>query len=256
MPPVPAITDFFPTPYRPGSNYIGAFTIGVSPIGSINPLPWQDTVLSQYANSPRLMTLIANFADYRDQTRNFGAFYDNIWNIDTAVGAGLDVWGRIVNISRVLTVDAGEYFGFQEALPDSSGFGQQPFYSGPPSTTNYLLSDDAYRQLILAKAAFNICDGSIPAINRLLMQLFPDRGNAYVQEGLGLDERYFGFAEAGTVTSTGFDQEPFYSGQAFTVMSMRYIFDFALSPVERAIVNQSGVLPTPCGVTAQIVINP
>lgn len=248
----------FPVGPLPGSNAIGQFQIGVSQVGSI-PFPWQKTVISQYANSKRLLNILASFAAYMDQSENLDNFFDKMWNIETAEGYGLDVWGRIVGLNgRALTVDSGQYLGFEEAEDeDLQGFNQQPFYSGPPTTDNYLLTDDAYRQLILAKAAANICDGSIPAINALLMNLFPGRGNAYVQEGSGIDEDYLGFAESGPGMAVGFNQEPFYAGQAFTTaMHMRYVFDFGLTPVELAIVNQSGVLPTPTGVKATIVINP
>lgn len=252
------MTDFFPPGPQAGSNAIGSFIIGVSPIGTISPFNWQDTVISQYGNSPRLLQLIENFNGYLDQSANLDAFFDFMWNVETAQGYGLDVWGRIVNIGRALSVDVGSYFGYEEAADDTLvGFGQEPFYAGPPATNNYLLTDDAYRQLILAKAAANICDGSVPAINRLLMNLFPDRGNAYVQEGSGIDEDYLGFTESGPGMAVGWNQEPFYAGQVFmTAMHMRYVFEFGLSPVELAIVTQSGVLPTPTGVKATVVINP
>ena len=144
-----------------------------------------------------------------------------IWNVDTAQGYGLDVWGRIVGVSRTLNVvSPGDYFGFQEALPGSQPFNQSPFYIGTPLTTNYELSDSAFRVLIFAKALSNICDGSIPAINQILMKLFPNRGNAYVVDGLD--------------------------------MTMIYKFEFVLTPVELAIVLQSGVLPKPTGVSATV----
>ena len=64
---------------------------------------------------------------------------------------------------------------------------QSPFYSGAVLTSNFNLSDDAFRTLIFAKALANISDGSIPAINQLLLNLFPRRGNCYVTDGLRHD---------------------------------------------------------------------
>jgi hypothetical protein len=236
---------------------IGEFATGVSPIGPVKPFNWQSTVISQYANSQRLLQLIENFNAYIDPNANIDAFYRQMWSIDTAVGYGLDVWGRILGIGRTLPVDSGSYLGFAEPNDVTEvGFNQEGFYSGPPVTSNYRLSDDAYRQLLLAKAAFNICDGSIPAINQLLMTLFAGRGNAYVLEGDGVDRDYFGFAETGDPFSQGFNVEPFYSGQDFSDMNMRYVFKFLLTPVELSIVNNSGVLPTPSGVNAVIEISP
>lgn len=210
---------------RTGSSAIGRFEIGVSPIGE-GAAPsfdfWQ-TVISQYANSPILTKLIENFSEYVDQAQNFDSFYDLIWNVLTAQGAGLDVWGRIVGVSRTLDLqNAGKFFGFDEATTISADpFNQSPFYSGSALTTNFQLSDAGYLILILAKALANISDGSSKSLNQLLINLFPGRGNAYV-------------------TDTG-------------NMTMTYTFDFTLTPVEAAIVTQSGVLPKPVGVAVTYV---
>lgn len=208
---------------RYGSNAIGSFAIGVSPIGSIPRFDYWSTAISQYANSPILMGMVANFFGAADQTANFDAFHDNIWNILTANGYGLDVWGRIVGVARVINVaNSNRYLGFEEATVISGDpFGQSPFYVGVPLTSNFALSDTAFRVLILAKALSNISDGSIKSINNILMSLFAGRGNAYVTDGNN--------------------------------MTMTYTFKFALQPVELAIISQSGVLPRPCGVAATIV---
>src|SRR6266550_5302096 len=140
------------------------------------------TIISQYSNSAVLTQLLTNLNTYIDPDANLEAFYSLIWNVDTAEKYGLDVWGRIVGINRTLQVAAGSYFGFQEAL-DRTGFNQSPFYNGQPTTTNFDLSDEAFRRLIFAKAAQNITDSSIPAINQILRNLFPGRGNCYVTDG-------------------------------------------------------------------------
>jgi Protein of unknown function (DUF2612) len=222
-----------PVPASPvaGSNQIGDFTIGVSPIGTISPFVFWTTVISQYANSPRLMTLIQNFDSYIDQTQNFDSFYDLVWNVATAQGYGLDVWGRIVGVNRVIQLTAtATYFGFEEAGTGNSNSnpwgpgGTGVWYSGVPNTSNYALSDTAFRTLIYAKALSNISDGSIKSINQILVTLFPGQGgNAYVTDGEN--------------------------------MTMQYVFNWALTPVQLAIVSQTGVLPKPVGVAASIVVN-
>jgi hypothetical protein len=155
-------------------------------------------------------------------TTDFDAFFKFCWDVDTAVGYGLDRLGRVVGVSRVLHLPStGVYFGFDQAS-DAEPFDQAPFYSGAAQlTTNYNLGDDAYRKLILAKALANISDGSIPSINQILMNLFSDYGDCYVTDG----------------------------GD----MTMTYTFGSTLSAVDFAIVAQSGVLPKPCGVAATIV---
>lgn len=182
---------------------------------------WRASLISQYANSPILTTMLDNWSQNIDQSADMDAFYNLIWNVDTAQGYGLDVWGRIVGVSRTLQVASGDFFGFEEALPGAEPFNQAPFYAGSGATENFDLSDDAYRTLILAKAFANICDGSIVSTNQLLMTLFAGAGDAYVTDGED--------------------------------MTMTYTFTFSLSPVQAAIVENSGVLPKPVGVAASVV---
>ena len=186
-------------------------------------LGYQQTIVSQYGNSPTLIQLIKNVNTYLDPNANINSFYENVWNIATAQGYGLDVWGRIVGVSRVLQISSGSWLGFEEA-DDSlveTPFGQAAFYTGGSATSNFTLTDTAYRQLILAKAALNITNCSIPAINQILMTLFGSNGECWCTDGQN--------------------------------MTMTYTFDFDLSPVDYAIVSQSGVLPRPAGVLASVV---
>lgn len=211
----------YPRP-DPATSGIGEFIIGVSPIGTQAGFDWWATVISQYANSDRLTSMIGSFFDAIDQTADFDLFFDDVQNIDTAIGEGLDVWGRRLGVSRVIdVVTAGVNFGFEEAGLSPEPFNVAPFYVGAPLTTSFALTDDAFRVLLFAKALANISDGSSKSINRLLMTLFPGRGNAYVTDGLD--------------------------------MTMTYTFQFTLTAVEQAIIGQSGVIPRPSGVSATIV---
>lgn len=215
------------TMVNPGPGNLGVS--GGTPDVTQTPLPsfnWRATVISQYQTSPTILQLIESLAGYLDPAADFDAFYDLVWNVNTAVGWGLDVWGRIVGVSRVLHVSVGtESFGWEEGgTTDYTGFGQAPFFGGGAVTSNFALSDPNYRILIFAKAAANITDGSIPAINKILQSLFPGRGNVYVTDGLN--------------------------------MSMTYTFAFAITSVERAIVAQSGALPKPVGVSVTVVTPP
>jgi len=185
--------------------------------GTVPTFGYLDTVISQYANSPIILQLIENFYDYVDQTANMDAFYNLIWNVDTAQGIGLDIWGRIVGVNRVLKVADIPFFGFTGPVTDSGdSFNVDPFFSGTILTSNYALTDDAFRQLIYAKALTNISDGSTKSINQILINLFGDSGNAYVVDNNN--------------------------------MSLVYWFTFTPTPVQQAIIQQSGALPKPTGV--------
>ncbi len=180
------------------------------------------TIISQYANSATIVQLVRNMNTYLDPRADFDAFFDYVWNVESAQGFGLDIWGRIVGISRELLMPAAPlYFGFKDALPGSYAFDDQPFYDGTaPATQTYKLADDAYRQLILVKALANISATNAPALNQLLQNMFAGRGRCYVNDLGG--------------------------------MALRYTFEFDLTPYEFAIMTQSGALPRPAGVNASL----
>lgn len=179
----------------------------------------RDTVLSQYANSPIILSLIDSAEAAISADADIENFYQFAWNISTAHGVFLDNWGRIVNVSRVINVPVSDYFGWDEG--NYKGFGQAKFYSGETASTNYPLSDDAYRLMILAKALFNISRTTYSVYNQILNKLFPGRGRTYI----------------------GF------SGN----MAARLTFEFLLEPFEEAILQQSNVFEPPTGVRFDIL---
>lgn len=193
----------------------------------LKPFDPSVTVISEYANSPTILALIANMSDYLRPDVNFEAFYSYVWNVDTAQGFGLDIWGKIVGISRQLKIPVDSpVFGFEnsDVPPDWSPFNQGTFSTGNSSSQTYTLTDPAYRTLILTKALSNIAATTAPALNRLLQNLFPGRGKAYVIDRGG--------------------------------MAMSFVFEFSLSPVEFAILTQSGALPHPAGVSFDVSVLP
>lgn len=180
------------------------------------------TIISQYANSPTIIQLIRNMDTYLNTGTDFDNFYTYVWNVETAQGFGLDALGRIVNIGRALEISADEpNFGFTEGGPDYQPFGQAPFYKGPPETSTFLLSDSAYRNLILMKALLNISNSSAASINQLLKNLFEKRGQCYVRD----------------------------DGD----MQITFVFKFKLLPFERAILTRSNAIPKPAAVRSFIL---
>lgn len=182
----------------------------------------EQTIISQYANSATISQLVRNMNTYLDPRADFDTFYDFVWNVETAQGFGLDIWGRIVNISRELQIPPDpNFFGFSDALPGSYPFGEAPFYGGTPGATQtYRPADDVYRQLILVKALANISTTNAPSLNQLLQNMFAGRGRCYVNDLGG--------------------------------MTLRYTFEFDLTPYEFAIMTQSGALPRPAGVNVSL----
>ena len=189
----------------------------------------EPTILSQFSNSPIILALLESYNLAVDPSNELDGFYNNIWNIDTATGWGLDNWGAIIGVTRILplpTVATG-YLGFRQQT-DGLGFGNSAeiaaspasygvLYSSANSTSNYALTDDAYRTLLLAKAFANISNCAIPTYNKMLMMLFPGEGNIYVQD-LGS-------------------------------MQMKIVSTFTLTPVQNSILMYSGVFAPPTGVS-------
>lgn len=185
------------------------------------------TIISQYSHSPTIVRLVTDMNGYLDPRANFDAFFNLVWNVDTAVGFGLDIWGRIVGVSRLLRLPSDDpIFGYNNpsSPPDWAPFNQGIFFPGDSSSQAYLLPDDAYRVLILTKALSNIVATNAPSLNQLLRNLFPGRGKAYVIDLGG--------------------------------MAMQFVFEFALTSTEYAILTQSGALPHPAGVGYSVVVIP
>lgn len=211
--------------------------------------------MRQYAASPVIQRLVADRATYFPSSWAED-FYNNYWNVDTATGKGLDYWGRIVVVDRTVQVEyLPTTLGFYEAWSGASPgyaqpgpmiinslafvlfstitppgtddrvqpFDQAPFYDGQVVTQTVTLADGPYRTLILAKALANISDCTTKSLNRILQLVFSgdESRRCYVQTD--------------------------------NHMNMRYVFEFPLSPVEKTIAVQSGIMPRPAGVKLSIM---
>lgn len=177
----------------------------------------EQTIISQYGNSPTLLALIHNMNEYIRPDIDIDNFYSWIWNIETAQGFGLDIWGRIIGIGRIILTN--------------------------PITQ---LDDDDFRSLLFLKALSNISAATAPAQNQLLLNWQGAGKRAYVNDLGKMMMRYtfeypldpvdlviikssgiflrpagvggflfnqtlpmFGFREGGTRAYTGFNQAPF-----------------------------------------------
>jgi len=180
---------------------------------------WDPPLMSQYANSPVITGLMQSFAEAIDPEADIENFYNLMWNVDTAQGYGLDVWGRIVGVNRVLAVPntSEKYLGYMEANSLSGEpFNWGLFWNGAQATQNFALSDDLFRTVILVKALMNISRATIATYNKALMTLFPGIGNCYVVE-------------------TG-------------PMKVQLTFPAPLSVIQKAILQQTGIFAPPTGV--------
>lgn len=186
------------------------------------------TVTKQFSNSPVLLALLDYFDQWLDLTQFTADFLAYVWDLQTAQGFGLDIWGRILGQSRFLQISQtpGLNFGFNiNAAPGTNWqpWGQAPFYGGAAAgTVTFPLQDEDYRKLLFVKAASNIAKCDCPSINALMRVMFGDRGRCYV----------------------GYDiNNPMHIG---------YHFEFFPTPVERSII-ESGLFPQPAGTTVEYI---
>lgn len=180
----------------------------------------EKTIMSQYANSPRLMHILSSLWGALDPEKFTSDFYSLVMDLPNANTFGLDIWGRIVGIGRTVRFSnpSGEYFGFESGFYP---FNERPFSAPGSAFDTWELTDDAYRELILLKALSNIVYATAPNINTLMQAMFQDTCYCLI---------------------TGH-------------MEMRYVFEFELTPYQRYLVYNTDILPRPCGVQIKIIIN-
>jgi hypothetical protein len=155
-------------------------------------------LIKQYWEKPKAKAEIELQASTWDRTREFLAALDAAFDLDNAVGAQLDVLGRIVGISRnVPGVIPKVYFGF-DINPTSEGFASKfdllrigaPFYSKFSSAfTDLQLGDNDYRFFIRVKASFNRAAGYLSSDKYIGIQdvvLAAFAGRAYVVDNLDM----------------------------------------------------------------------
>jgi hypothetical protein len=144
------------------------------------------TVMKEFSNSATMLALLSDIDQWCDLTLFSDNFLADVWDIKSAKGFGLDIWGRILGQSRNLQVtqSPGDNFGFSTNGELSTGqaykpWSQAPFYT-TSGTVTFPLQDPYYLQLLLVKAAANIARSDCPSINALMRAMFGSRGRCYV----------------------------------------------------------------------------
>ena len=190
-------------------------------------MSWKGTILRQYAGSENIINMIDTFDQAVSLDDFTDEFIDDVWDVLTCGSYGLDIWGKIVGVSRYVTASSsGAYFGFQGTASSSPNatfphpFNTKPFFSGKLETNNVRLGDGAYRTLVLSKAFSNISISTIPEINKFLTMLFKNRGKAYIVNNRD--------------------------------MTMTVVVDFDLFQYEKSLLQNYDVIPVPSGVLLSV----
>lgn len=180
-------------------------------------------IQSQYSASTRILALAAGYQKRIDPHTDVDLLYTSMIDIYTATGVGLDNWGVILQIGRVIPGPyMEESFGFDRSMLHP--FNQLPFVpdnAGGEPGAFITLDDEMFRLLLLYKALANISASDAATQNKLLSVL--------VDTGIG------GFSGAAYVLEIG-------------PMVIRWVFEDTLSPQQLAVFKAAGTLARGAGV--------
>lgn len=127
----------------------------------------------QNAEQPKFVAMVRLLVEASVQLQRVVSDIPRNYDLDTAIGAQLDIIGEWVGISRLIPVPITDvYFTFDgtDALGWDGGLWQGPF---DPSAGPVLLNDDAYRRLIRTKILINQWDGSQEQMLAIWNQFLP-----------------------------------------------------------------------------------
>lgn len=165
-------------------------------------------MISQYANSPKFVSLVNGLTGIFNNAQTLQDWYNVVFNLKTATGYGLDIWGLILNQSRL----------FYYTDPDS-GTTESVYLKGSQTVDGVQYSEEQieeiYRQVLFLKAMANITNATLASLNQMLQFYYQGRGRVYVIE--------------------------------YGTMEIRYVFEFYVNKLEKAIFT-SDIMPKPTGV--------
>lgn len=167
-------------------------------------------MISQYANSPKFVALVSGLRNMFSNAKTLGEWFNIVFNIKTATGFGLDIWGEIL--------DQGRLFYYVDI---DSGNTESVYLKGAQTVDGVTYTaeqiEDMYRSVLFLKAMSNITNSTLASLNQMLQFYFANRGRVYVIEP--------------------------------DVMHIRYVFEFYVNKLEKAIFT-SKIMPKPTGVKA------
>jgi hypothetical protein len=131
-----------------------------------------DIITSEYANQPDFSVVISFNVATSVQVQALLQSMIPLFDLSTPpVGNQLDILGQWVGVSRNITIPiSGVYFTWDGAANVGWDFGSWQPGDAPTDVTS--LPDDAYLQLILAKIAANIWDGTTEGAYKIFNALF------------------------------------------------------------------------------------
>ena len=129
-------------------------------------------MLSQYANSPKFVKLVEGLKAHISNASTIDEWIRVVYDLKTASGYGLDVWGVILNQGRLL------YY-------TENGVEKSVYLKGAQTIGGESYTDEQmegyYRMLLFFKAFSYVTNSTLKSFNDLLRFYFEDK-MVYVQE--------------------------------------------------------------------------
>ena len=138
-------------------------------------------MISQYANSPKYVKLYTGLSDLFNNASTLEDWFNVVYNLNTATGFGLDIWGKILNQGRQFTY-------FENGSEVNVYLGGEQTIDGVTYSEEYM--ENTYRLVLFLKALTNITNCTIASMNSLLQFYFKNRGRVYVLEYNPMEIRY------------------------------------------------------------------
>ena len=133
---------------------------------AVNPFP---SLVTSYNQKPKFLAMIKALTDGLYSFQELANIVPSLFNIDTAVGQQLDVLGQWIGFPRTLNISK-QWFSFNEPY---EGFDMGEWYVfGDVPYTSITLTDQLYRIILKAKILVNNFNGTRPAFEAILNQLF------------------------------------------------------------------------------------
>ena len=133
---------------------------------AVNQFP---SLVTSYNQKPKFVAMIKALTDGLYSFQELANIVPSLFNIDTAVGQQLDVLGQWIGFPRTLNISK-QWFSFNEPY---EGFDMGEWYVfGDVPYTSVTLTDQLYRIILKAKILVNNFDGTRPAFEAILNQLF------------------------------------------------------------------------------------
>ena len=130
-------------------------------------------MISQYANSPKFVKLVEGMRSAFNEAQTIEDWFNIVYNLKTASGFGLDVWGLILNQSRLL-------YYTDEGVEKTVYLKGSQTVGGEDYTAEQI--EEYYRMLLFFKAFSYITNSTVKSFNDLLRFYFPPEKLVYVQE--------------------------------------------------------------------------